>query len=103
VPDDLPFVTGAIGLVGTKPSWTLTDECDTLLMAGSNFPYSEFLPEEGKARGVQVDSPLHCAGSDHDSAFLRGRSPAAAWRRRRCCAKDVIHNFRAPNIPAKRT
>jgi pyruvate dehydrogenase (quinone) len=55
VPDDLPFVTGAIGLVGTKPSWTLMDECDTLLMAGSNFPYSEFLPEEGKARGVQVD------------------------------------------------
>lgn len=55
VPDDLPFVTGAIGLVGTKPSWTLMDECDTLLMVGSSFPYSEFLPEEGKARGVQID------------------------------------------------
>jgi pyruvate dehydrogenase (quinone) len=55
LPDDLPFVTGAIGLLGTKPSWTLMDECDTLLMVGSSFPYSEFLPEEGKARGVQID------------------------------------------------
>src|ERR1041385_6011929 len=55
VPDDLPFVTGAIGLLGTRPSWTLMQECDTLLMVGSSFPYSEFLPEEGKARGVQID------------------------------------------------
>ncbi len=55
LPDTLPFVTGAIGLLGTKPSWTLMNECDTLLMVGSNFPYPEFLPEEGKARGVQID------------------------------------------------
>jgi pyruvate dehydrogenase (quinone) len=55
LPDDLPFVTGAIGLLGTKPSWTMMDECDTLLMVGSSFPYSEFLPEEGQARGVQID------------------------------------------------
>lgn len=55
VPDDLPFVTGAIGLLGTKPSWDLMNECDTLLMVGSAFPYSEFLPPEGKARGVQID------------------------------------------------
>src|SRR5947209_4870944 len=53
--DDLPYVTGAIGLLGTKPSWTLMQECDTLLMVGSSFPYSEFLPEEGQARGVQID------------------------------------------------
>ncbi len=53
--DDLPWVTGSIGLLGTKPSWTLMQECDTLLMVGSSFPYSEFLPEEGNARGVQVD------------------------------------------------
>src|SRR5437763_11832438 len=53
--DDLPYVTGAIGLLGTKPSWDLMTECDTLLMVGSSFPYSEFLPEEGQARGVQVD------------------------------------------------
>jgi len=55
VPDDLPFVTGSIGLLGTKPSWELMNGCDTLLMVGSAFPYSEFLPEEGKARGVQID------------------------------------------------
>jgi pyruvate dehydrogenase (quinone) len=55
LPDDLPYVTGAIGLLGTKPSWTLMMECDTLLMVGSSFPYSEFLPEEGQARGVQID------------------------------------------------
>jgi pyruvate dehydrogenase (quinone) len=55
LPDDLPFVTGAIGLLGTKPSWDLMAECDTLLMVGSSFPYSEFLPEEGQARGVQID------------------------------------------------
>jgi pyruvate dehydrogenase (quinone) len=55
VPDDLPFVTGSIGLLGTKPSWTLMDECDTLLMVGSSFPFSEWLPKPGQARGVQID------------------------------------------------
>jgi len=55
VTDDLPFVTGATGLLGTKPSWELMEGCDTLLMVGSSFPYSEFLPKEGKARGVQID------------------------------------------------
>jgi pyruvate dehydrogenase (quinone) len=55
VPDDLPFVTGSIGLLGTKPSWDMMKSCDTLLMVGSAFPYSEFLPEPGSARGVQID------------------------------------------------
>jgi pyruvate dehydrogenase (quinone) len=55
LPDDLPYVTGSIGLLGTRPSWDLMQGCDTLLMVGSSFPYSEFLPEEGKARGVQID------------------------------------------------
>jgi len=55
VPDDLPYVTGAIGLLGTKPSWDLMNGCDTLLMVGSGFPYAEFLPAEGQARGVQID------------------------------------------------
>jgi len=55
LPDDLPWVTGSIGLLGTEPSYKLMNECDTLLMIGSGFPYSEFLPEEGKARGVQID------------------------------------------------
>lgn len=55
IPDDLPYVTGAIGLLGTKPSWDLMSDCDTLLMVGSSFPYSEFLPKEGQARGIQID------------------------------------------------
>ena len=55
LPDDLPWVTGAIGLLGTEPSYKMMSECDTLLMVGSGFPYSEFLPKEGQARGVQID------------------------------------------------
>lgn len=55
LPDDLPWVTGSIGLLGTKPSWDMMMDCDTLLMIGSGFPYSEFLPKEGQARGVQID------------------------------------------------
>ena len=55
LPDDLPWVTGSIGLLGTKPSWDLMASCDTLLTIGSGFPYSEFLPEEGQAKAVQID------------------------------------------------
>lgn len=55
LPDDLPYVTGSIGLLGTKPSYDLMIECDTLLMVGSSFPYSEFLPKEGQAKGIQID------------------------------------------------
>ncbi|MBV8278557.1 MAG: thiamine pyrophosphate-requiring protein, partial [Verrucomicrobia bacterium] len=55
IPDELPFCCGPIGLLGSKPSWNMMEECDTLLMVGSSFPYSEFLPKEGQARGVQID------------------------------------------------
>ncbi len=55
LPDDLPYVTGSIGLLGTKPSDEMMQGCDTLLMIGSGFPYSEWLPEPGQARGVQID------------------------------------------------
>jgi len=55
LPDDLPYMAGGIGLLGTKPSWDLMMDCDTLFMIGSGFPYSEFLPKEGQARGVQID------------------------------------------------
>lgn len=62
VPDDLPYVTGSIGLLGTRPSWEMMEQCDTLLMVGSGFPYSEFLPAEGQARGVQVDIDAQMLG-----------------------------------------
>lgn len=55
LPDDLPWVTGSIGLLGTEPSYNMMMGCDTLLMVGSAFPYAEFLPKEGAARGVQID------------------------------------------------
>lgn len=55
LPDNLSFVTGQIGLLGSKASYKLMNECDALLMVGSSFPYSEYLPKEGQARGVQID------------------------------------------------
>ena len=55
LPDDLPFVTGCIGLLGTRPSSDLMNGCDTLLMVGTGFPWSEFLPKTGAARAVQID------------------------------------------------
>ena len=55
IADDSPGCCGSIGLLGTKPSWELMINCDTLLMVGSSFPYSEFLPKEGQARGVQIE------------------------------------------------
>ncbi|MFL5899186.1 MAG: thiamine pyrophosphate-requiring protein [Solirubrobacterales bacterium] len=55
LPDDLPFVTGPIGLLGSKPSYEMVDSCDTFLMIGSSFPYAEWLPQEGQARAVQID------------------------------------------------
>jgi len=62
LPDDLPYVTGSIGLLGTKPSWDMMMGCDTLLMVGTSFPYSEFLPQEGQARGVQIDIDARMLG-----------------------------------------
>lgn len=62
LPDHLPFVTGSIGLLGTKPSWDLMQNCDTFLMIGSSFPYPEFLPKEGDARGVQIDIDARMIG-----------------------------------------
>lgn len=53
--DELPWVTGSIGLLGTRPSYELMRDCDTLLTVGSSFPYSQFLPEYGQCRAVQID------------------------------------------------
>ena len=81
LPDDLPFVTGAIGLLGTKPSWDMMMDCDTLFMIGSSFPYSEFLPKEGQARCVQIDI---------DQRMLSLRYPADV-----CLAGDSGETLRA--------
>jgi len=55
VPDDSPYTTGSIGLLGTKPSQDAMEDCDSILIAGSSFPYIEFMPKPGQARGVQID------------------------------------------------
>jgi pyruvate dehydrogenase (quinone) len=96
LPDDMPWVTGSIGLLGTEPSYRLMTECDTLLMVGSAFPYSEFLPKEGKARGVQIDIdasmlsirfPMEVGLIGDAAETLRAllprlhQKPASGWRR----------------------
>lgn len=80
LPDDLPFVTGSIGLLGTKPSWDMMMDCDTLFMIGSSFPYSEFLPKEGQAKCVQIDI---------DQRMLSLRYPADV-----CLAGDSAETLR---------
>lgn len=55
IPDDLPFCTGPVGLLGSRPTWDMFQECDTFVMIGSSIPYSQFLPPFGQARGVQID------------------------------------------------
>ncbi|MDP0926961.1 thiamine pyrophosphate-requiring protein [Paracoccus onubensis] len=97
LPDDLPYVTGSIGLLGTEASWDLMSGCDTLLLVGTGFPYSEFLPEEGAARAVQIDidpsmlslrypAEVNLAGDSAETLrellpLLRPRKPGA-WQRR---------------------
>jgi pyruvate dehydrogenase (quinone) len=104
VPDALPFVTGSIGLLGTRPSSRMMMDCDTQLMVGSSFPYSEFLPPEGAARGVQIDIDARMLSIRYpmdvnlvgDSAgtlarlrpFLK-RKQDRRWRER--IEKDVAH------------
>jgi len=65
LPDDSPFTTGGIGLLGTAPSAEMMKECDTLLLAGTNFPYLEFLPRPGQARAVQIDLDPARIGTRH--------------------------------------
>jgi len=103
VPDEIPFVTGSLGLLGTKPSWDLMKECDTLFMIGSGFPYSEFLPKPGDARGVQIDIdgamlslryPMEVSMVGDSAASLRALLPLltqktdTSWRER--IEKEVV-------------
>lgn len=62
LPDDLPFVTGPIGLLGSKPSYEMMMGCDTLFMIGTSFPYAEWLPEEGQAKCVEIDIDARMIG-----------------------------------------
>ncbi|MEH0548138.1 thiamine pyrophosphate-requiring protein [Streptomyces sp. B21-105] len=63
--DELPYVTGAIGPLGTRPSYELMRDCDTLLTVGSSFPYAQYLPAAGTARGVRIDVDPRTSGTAH--------------------------------------
>lgn len=65
VPDDSPYTTGGIGLLGTAPSQDAMEECDTLLIAGSSFPYLEFYPKRGQAKTIQIDIDASRTGLRH--------------------------------------
>ena len=84
VPDDLPFVTGPMGLLGSKASDEMMEHCDTLFMIGSSFPYVEFLPKEGKVKAVQIDiAPRNAVAALPDGR--RARTAMRATRCARCC------------------
>jgi pyruvate dehydrogenase (quinone) len=75
VPDDLPYVTGSVGWLGTTASNWMMEECDTLLLVGTTMPYTEFLPKEGQARGVQIDISPHNLGLRYPiEAMLAGEA-----------------------------
>ncbi len=101
LPDDLPFVTGSIGLLGTKPSADMMDDCDTLLMVGTSFPYSEWLPEPGQARAVQIDIdagrlgiryPVEVAMAGDAAATLRALVPLLERKQDRAWRRDIEEN-----------
>jgi len=101
--DELPFVTGSIGLLGSKPSYEMMEDCDTLLMVGSSFPYSEWLPQAGKARGVQIDIDGRMIGMRYpmevnlvgDSAeTLRALIPLLQRKDDRSFREDIEDNVR---------
>src|SRR5437764_5460139 len=70
LPDDLPWVTGSIGLLGTIPSHDMMGDCDTLLMVGTSFPYAEFLPKEGQAKCVEIDLQASMIGIRYPADVL---------------------------------
>ena len=77
VPDDLPFVTGSMGLLGTKASDDMIKKCDTLVMIGTTFPYVEYLPKEGAVKAVQIDiAPKNLALRYPADVALHGESRA---------------------------
>jgi pyruvate dehydrogenase (quinone) len=101
LPDTLPYVTGSIGLLGTKPSNDMMEGCDTLLMVGTGFPYSEWLPKPGQARAVQIDIDARLVGIRYttevdlvgDSAeTLRALVPLLARKEDRSWRSEIEEN-----------
>jgi pyruvate dehydrogenase (quinone) len=104
VPDDLPYVTGSVGWLGTRASNEMMKQCDTLLMVGTAFPYTEFLPEEGQARGVQIELapenmalryPIEVALAGDSAETLRALLPLLHERRDRAWRERIEASTRA--------
>jgi pyruvate dehydrogenase (quinone) len=106
VPDDLPFVTGPIGLLGTKASDKMIKECDTLFMIGTSFPYAEWLPDEGTVKGVEIDidgrmigirypMDAHVVGDSRES--LKALIPMLRRKEDRGWRKSIEKNVREWN------
>ncbi len=101
VPDDVPFCTGSIGLLGTKPSWDMMQGADTLLMVGSSFPYSEFLPQTGQVKAVQIDLlgrmlsiryPMDLALQGDSQATLKELLPLLEHKDDRSWQEEIMNN-----------
>ena len=97
VPDDSPYTTGGIGLLGTEPSQTAIEDCDTLFMVGTSFPYIEFLPEPGAAKCVQIDlDPRRISLRHPADAGLVGDSRAACAHSPRCSKSTARSSWKRP-------
>jgi pyruvate dehydrogenase (quinone) len=103
IPDDVPFCTGSIGLLGTRPSWEMMQRCDTLLLVGTGFPYAEFLPREGDARAVQIDIDARMLGARYPLEVglvgdaretLRALLPLLEQKRERSWREDLEQGVR---------
>ena len=104
VPDDSPYTTGGIGLLGTAPSQHAIESCDTLLMVGTSFPYLEFYPKPGAARAVQIDSdaariglryPVEVGLTGDAKATLRGLIPLLKRNEKRGFLEEAQTGMRA--------
>jgi pyruvate dehydrogenase (quinone) len=98
IPDDSPYTTGSVGLLGTRPSQEVLEECDTLLLVGTSFPYIEFYPKPGQARGIQIDVDPVRVGLRYPVEV--GLVAMPATRCGRCCRSSTGtrtgHSSRAP-------
>src|SRR5437868_5703551 len=103
VADDMPFVCGSIGLLGTKPSYDMMQDCDTLLVVGSSFPYAEFYPPKHKAKGVQIDRdgrmlslryPMTVNLKGDSKETLQALMPLIDRKRDRSWQKKIIDNVK---------
>ncbi|MGN6130735.1 MAG: thiamine pyrophosphate-requiring protein, partial [Nocardioidaceae bacterium] len=99
--DELPYVTGAIGLLGTRPSYEMMRDCDTLLTIGSSFPYTQFMPGLDQARAVQIDRDAHMIGMRYPyevnlvgdaAATLRALLPLLERKEDRSWQEAIVEN-----------